>query len=262
VSALRAAVIGHPVGHSRSPALFAEFARTTGIGLRYEAVDVAPEELAHTLATWRHDPEFVGCNVTIPHKRDALALADRVEPAALACGAANVLTRIDETLVADNTDVAGIERALALHGVELRGSYVAIIGTGGAARAAAAAARRSGAAGLAIAGRNPKHTEEIAQDFAAIECTLRDVPVSTIYINATPLGMTGQPQISLLPANAPRGAVAFDLVYTPPETPFLRDAAARGLKTIPGTSLFVAQAVATFVRWFGVVPEGQELVTP
>ena len=146
-----AAVIGHPVAHSRSPALFARFAAAGGIALVYEAIDVAPEELAATLARWRATPEFVGCNVTLPHKERALELADRVESAARACGAANVLTRAGATLVADNTDVAGVEAALAQHGVALRGARVAVLGAGGAARAVAEAARRSGAARITIA---------------------------------------------------------------------------------------------------------------
>jgi shikimate dehydrogenase len=255
VSAVRrAAVIGHPVAHSRSPALFARFAEAAGIALAYEAVDVAPEQLEATLARWRTEPEFVGCNVTLPHKERALALADRVEPAARACGAANVLTRVGATLVADNTDVAGVEAALAQYGVELRGARVAILGAGGAARAVAEAARRSGAASIAIVARDGTRAAILAAEFGAIGCALDAIPVADIYVNATPVGMQGQPQHSLLPADAPRGAAAFDLVYTPEETPFLIDARARGLRTVPGTAMFLAQAAATFNLWFGVAP--------
>ncbi|HTD34227.1 MAG TPA: NAD(P)-binding domain-containing protein, partial [Candidatus Elarobacter sp.] len=276
-----AAVIGHPVAHSKSPALFARFAAVSGVVLEYEAVDVLPEELAETLMRWRAMPEFVGCNVTLPHKERALALADRVEPAARACGAANVLTREDGALVAGNTDVAGVESALAQHGVALRGVRVAIIGAGGAARAVAEAARRNGAAEIVVGARDPARAAALAADFdtaasaadfdaaasavdfgdsaltagvgaaahggsRAIACALEDVPVADVYVNATPVGMHGQPQISLLPANAPSGAAAFDLVYTPEETPFLIDARARGMVTVPGTAMFVAQAVATW----------------
>jgi shikimate dehydrogenase len=257
----RAAVIGHPVAHSRSPALFARFAAATGIALAYDAVDVLPEELEATLARWRAMPEFVGCNVTLPHKERALALADRAEPAARACGAANVLTRIAAAgtshggvLVADNTDVAGVEAALAQHGVALRGARVAIIGAGGAARAVVEAARRSGAASITIAGRDVARAAAVAAGFHAAACALDGVPIADVYVNATPVGMQGQPQTSLLPANAPRGAAAFDLVYVPEETPFLIDARARGLRAVPGTAMFLAQAVATFEKWFGVVP--------
>lgn len=250
----RAAVIGHPVAHSRSPALFAAFARVTGIALRYEAVDVPPEELGATLRRWRDDATFVGCNVTLPHKERALALADRVEPAARDCGAANVLTREGALLVAGNTDIAGIEIALAQHGVTLGGTRVAIFGAGGAARAVAAAARNNGASRMTIAARDRGRADAIAADFGADACALDAVPVSDVYVNATPVGMIGRPQFSLLPADAPAGAVAFDLVYVPEDTPFLRAARARGLRTVPGTAMFLAQAAATFARWFGVRP--------
>jgi shikimate dehydrogenase len=255
VSAVRrAAVIGHPIAHSRSPALFARFADAAGIALAYDAVDVMPAELDATLARWRDDPAFVGCNVTLPHKARALALADRAEPAARACGAANVLTRVDAGLVADNTDVAGVEAALAQHGVALRGARVAILGAGGAARAVAEAARRSGAASIAVAARDPARAAAVAADFGASACTLDEVPLADIYVNATPVGMQGQAQHSLLPADAAPGAAAFDLVYIPEQTAFLADARARGLRTVPGTAMFLAQAAATFELWFGVDP--------
>jgi shikimate dehydrogenase len=250
----RAAVIGHPVSHSRSPALFARFAHDAGIALAYEAIDVLPEDLAATLARWREQPDFVGCNVTLPHKERALELADRVEPAARACGAANVLTREDALLVADNTDVAGVEAALASHGVALRGARVAILGAGGSARAVAEAARRNGASRITVAARDRTRAQAVAAAFDATACELDDVPRADIYINATPVGMAGQSQRSLLPADAPPGATAFDLVYVPEHTPFLIDAQARGLRTVPGTAMFLAQAAATFERWFGFAP--------
>ncbi|HZO93581.1 MAG TPA: shikimate dehydrogenase [Candidatus Baltobacteraceae bacterium] len=255
----RAAVIGHPVAHSRSPALFARMAAASGIALEYVALDVAPGDLERTLRGFRGDAAFVGCNVTLPHKEAALALADVTEPAARACGAANVLTRERGTLIADNTDVAGVEAALAAHGVPLRGARVAILGAGGAARAVAEAARRNGAASIVIAARDLSRARRTAQAFGATSCTLDAVPVSDVYANATPVGMQGQPQLSLLPANAPRGAAAFDLVYVPENTPFLAGARERGLVTIPGTAMFLAQAAATFERWFGIAPAGAEV---
>ena len=253
---MRAAVIGHPIAHSRSPELFARFAAATGVPVRYEAVDVPPAALANTLAIWRNDDDFVGCNVTLPHKERALALADRADATATQCGAANVLTRDDRALVASNTDVEGIEDALRAYGVTLRDARVAILGTGGAARAAAAAAARGSAARIAIAGRDRARTATIAKAFGATACTLGTVPVSDIYVQTTPLGMTGQEQTSLLPLDAPAGAVAFDVVYTPPVTPFLRDATDRGMLAVGGEAMFLAQAAATFARWFGVRAPG------
>ncbi|HEV2739248.1 MAG TPA: shikimate dehydrogenase [Candidatus Elarobacter sp.] len=260
MSAVRyAAVIGHPVAHSRSPALFARFAVASGIALAYEAIDVHPDELAATLARWRTLPEFVGCNVTLPHKERALALADHVEPAARACGAANVLTRDGDALIADNTDVAGVEAALAQHGVALHGARVAILGAGGAARAVAEAARRSGAARITVAARDINRAAAVAAEFGAFACALDDVPHADVYVNATPVGMQGQSQHSLLPPDAPHSAAAFDLVYVPEDTPFLIEARARGMRTVPGMTMFVAQAAATFERWFGFAPALSEI---
>jgi shikimate dehydrogenase len=255
MSAQRAAVIGHPVAHSRSPALFARFAAASGVDLTYEAVDVTPELLEATLVAWRLDAHFVGCNVTLPHKERALALADRVEPAARACGAANVLTREGAALVADNTDVAGVEAALAQGGVTLRSARVAVLGAGGAARAVVEAARRNGAAAIVVAARDVVRARTLADAFGVGACGFDAVPVSDVYVNATPVGMVGQPQHSLLPGDAPAAAAAFDLIYTPEQTPFLIDARARGLRTVTGTAMFLAQAAATFERWFGFAPK-------
>ena len=247
-------MIGHPVAHSRSPALFAQFAHATGIALEYTAVDVHPDELEATLERWRTDERFVGCNVTLPHKERALALADAVEPAARACGAANVLTRSGSRLIADNTDVAGIETALAQHGIALRGARVAILGAGGAARAVAEAARRGSAAKITIAARAADRAAGLAAAFGVAACALDAVPVADLYVNATPVGMAGQAQRSLLPPDAPHEAAAFDLVYVPEETLFVKDARARGMRVVTGTTMFLAQAVATFEKWFGVTP--------
>ena len=129
-----------------------------------------------------------------------------------------------------------------------------MIGAGGAARAVAEAARRGGASGTTVAARDVARAAALAEDFGAAACALEGVPQADVYVNTTPVGMQGQPQRSLLPQDAPRGAAAFDLVYVPEETPFLNDARARGLRTVPGTAMFLAQAVATFEKWFGVTP--------
>jgi shikimate dehydrogenase len=260
-----AAVIGHPVAHSRSPELFARLAAHARIAMRYDAVDVGPDELATTLDRWRMDSAFIGCNVTIPHKERVLALAGRVEPSARACGAANVLTSHGQTLTAGNTDVAGIESALDEAGIGLRGARVAVLGAGGAARAVAEAARRAGATRVTIAARNLARAQAVAHDFEADACGLDAVPVADVYVNATPVGMEGQPQRSLLPDDAPRDAAAFDLVYTPEDTPFVLDARSRGMRTLTGTAMFLAQAAATFALWFGrtySVADVREIVGP
>jgi shikimate dehydrogenase len=245
-----AAVIGHPIAHSRSPQTFAAFAREHDVQLTYDALDIRPADLSAAIAGFRADPDFIGCNVTLPHKENVLALVDEVSPLARMCGAANVITRDGERLIADNTDVPAIVATLRAAGVSLHGACVVIFGAGGAARAVTAAAHDAGCAHLYIAVREPQRAHALAADFAAEVVPLHDVPAADVYINATPVGMSGMPQHSLLPFNAPRGAAAFDLVYTPADTPFLNDAANRGLRTVTGTPMFQTQARLTWNQWF------------
>jgi shikimate dehydrogenase len=159
----RFAVIGDPVAHSASPRMFQWLATRLGLSLPYEAVRVPPEGLASALEEMRAG-RWDGLSVTLPHKHDALVLADRSDPRAARTGAANCLVRgADGRLVAHNTDVEGLVRALAHHGVSLGGAAVLLVGAGGGARAVAAAARDAGAARLWIANRHPTRALALAR---------------------------------------------------------------------------------------------------
>ena len=259
-----AAVIGHPIAHSLSPALFAEFARAASVDLDYRAIDVAPDALAATLSGWRSDSAFVGCNVTMPHKERIIALLDRCTDAARACAAVNVVRRDAGDFVGDNTDVAGITATLDAFDFSPHKCDAVIFGAGGGARAVLAVLGDRGAANVSIVGRTVARAAELAAAagarwpqtrFAAFDLNLNEAPPAGLYVNATPLGQSGQPWRKLLPANAPRGALAFDLVYRPSQTPFLDEAGARGLRTVGGFTMLVEQALATFERWLGFRPQ-------
>ena len=257
-----AAVIGHPIAHSLSPALFAEFTRAAGVDLEYRAVDVPPDALAATLAGWRTDPAFVGCNVTMPHKQEIIALLERCTDAALACSAVNVVRRKGSELVGDNTDVAGIGATFEAAGFSARGRRAVLFGAGGGARAIIAVLAARGATHVAIGTRTLERAAALAADassrwnattFKAFDLAVA-APEADLYVNATPLGQAGQPWRPLLPAAAPAGALAFDLVYRPANTPFLTEASERGLQTVGGFTMLLEQALATFEAWFGVRP--------
>lgn len=259
-----AAVIGHPIKHSLSPALFAEFARSTGIELDYRAVDVPPQDLEATLARWRSDSRFVGCNVTMPHKERIRALLDRCSDAADACAAVNVVRRDGPRLVGDNTDVAGIVAALRTIEFDTSGKRAVVFGAGGAAAAVAAVLGDGGAAQVWIIARRSQAADATVERaasraprtaFSALQLDAEEPPPAQLYVNATPLGMSGQPWRTLLPRNAQAGSVAFDLVYRPAETPFLQEARAQGLRTLGGFPMLLEQALATFERWFALRPQ-------
>jgi shikimate dehydrogenase len=259
-----AAVIGYPIKHSLSPALFAEFARATEIDLDYRAVDVAPEDLEATLARWRSDPRFVGCNVTMPHKERIRPLLDGCSDAADACAAVNVVRRDGPRLLGDNTDVDGIAAALRMIDFDPAGKRAVIFGAGGAAAAVAAVLGDSSAAEVWIVARRRERAQVIVERaterapqtaFTALQIDTIDPPPVELYVNATPLGMSGQPWRALLPRNTRSDSVAFDLVYRPAQTPFLQDARRRGLRTIGGFPMLLEQALATFEQWFAIRPQ-------
>ena len=255
----RAAVIGHPVAHSRSPALFARFAAASGVALAYERSTCArgARRDARALALV---PEFVGCNVTLPHKERALALADRVEPAARACGAANVLTRAGDALVADNTDVAGVEarsRSTASRCAARASRYSAR-----AARRARSPKRRGAAARRAS--RSPHGTSPARPRSPRISARSRarcdDVPHADLYVNATPVGMEGQPQYSVLPPDAPHDATAFDLVFVPETRRSDRRARARLANGHRHGDVRRTSGSDVRTLWFGFAPTLSEIL--
>ena len=258
----RAAVIGHPIGHSLSPALFAEFARVADFDLAYEAVDVHPDALAGTLAVWRDDAHFVGCNVTMPHKERIVELLDGWTEGARATAAVNVVRRAGAGFIGDNTDIAGIAATLDSLGFEARGIDAVIFGAGGAARAVATVLGDRGAASVTLVARTVARARALCADASqrapATSFTVCEMgaalPAAELYVNATPLGQTGQPARDLLPPNAPPSSLAFDLVYRPAATPFLAQARAKGLKAVGGFTMLLEQALATFEAWFDVRP--------
>ena len=258
----RAAVIGHPIAHSLSPALFAEFARVARIDLDYQAVDVHPDALAATLDVWRDDARFVGCNVTMPHKERIVELLDGLADAARSTAAVNVVRRDGAGFIGDNTDVAGIAATLDAAGFDVRGTHAVIFGAGGAARAVATVLGNRGAKTVTLVARTFARAHALCAEaaarapataFNACEMTA-PLPAAAIYVNATPLGQTGQPARDLLPPNAPASSLAFDLVYRPAATPFLARAHEKGLRTIGGFTMLLEQALATFEGWFGFRP--------
>jgi shikimate dehydrogenase len=260
----RAFVCGHPVAHSRSPLIHNHWLQAYGIAGAYEAVDVPPEQFADFVAA-APGRGFVGGNVTIPHKEEAFALADRKDEAALKIGAVNTLWFEQGRLCATNTDWEGFLANLDAQapGWQSDGPSV-ILGAGGAARAVIYALRQRRVPEIRIVNRTAARAERLTGDFdgGVSAHPWEELPnVSkdcSLLVNATPLGMSatgsGVPDISTLPDHA----VVNDLVYAPLVTPLLRRAAARGLKTVDGLGMLLYQAVAGFEHWFGKRPE----VTP
>jgi shikimate dehydrogenase len=257
-----AGVIGHPIAHSRSPALHGFWLRRYGVKGHYIPMDVAPADLEATL---RLLPKigFVGLNVTIPHKEAVLKIADVITDRAALIGAANTLIfRKDGKIHADNTDGAGFIANLrqnAPHWAPAAGP-AAVFGAGGAARAVVAALIEVGVPEIRISNRSRPRAEALRADFGAKLVVYDWVQAANMLeraatvINTTSLGMAGKPEFRVPLDALERGAVVNDLVYNPLKTQFLSEAEARGALTVDGLGMLLHQAAPGFERWFGPTP--------
>ena len=257
----RFAVIGDPIAHSASPRLFRWLAARLGLALTYEAMRVPAGSLAEVLEEARAG-RWDGLSVTIPHKQDALVLADRADPRAARTSAANCLVRSPEgRLIAHNTDAEGVVQALGQHGRALAGSGVLLLGAGGAARAGAMAARDGGASRLWIANRHPARALDLASAFAgeALPLTAEALgpvlPRADLVLQATSVGLEA-PEDSPLPPGCVLHdrLTVMDMVYRPLRTRLLRDAEAAGARTIDGLWMLIFQALAALRLWTGAEP--------
>lgn len=243
-----ACLLGHPVGHSLSPALHNAAFAEMEIDAVYLAFDVEPARLAAAVEGLRA-AGFLGANVTVPHKRAVLDLADARTAEAEAIGAANTLFWEGDRLIADNTDAPGLEQVLRNDLALTASDGVLLFGTGGAARAAAVALGRIGAA-VRVQGRRPEAVEEIAALAARHGAVVAGGGESPrVVVNATTLGLHGEPLPDELMALRP-GQVALDLIYGE-DTPFLAAARAAGARAEDGLGMLLAQATRSFARWTG-----------
>ena len=266
-----AEVIGDPIAQSKSPAIHGFWIEKLGLDADYRAERVEEGGLADYLARRREDPDWCGCNVTMPHKQAVIPLLDRLEPLARRVGAVNTVLRAkDGALVGRNTDVAGFLEPLSGRLAQQHYFRMArIIGTGGAARAIVAGLAGEGFT-LVLAGRDPDKARALLDDLdpqsehhlAPLDHFASPTDFAfddrqgccDLVINASPLGMKGQPQLAFDWSHAPPGSIAYDIVTDPLDTVFLANARAAGLETIDGLAMLIGQASAAFTHFFGVAP--------
>lgn len=263
-SAPRAFVIGHPIKHSRSPLIHGYWLQRFGLAGSYERIAVAPAELIGFIARMR-ETGFVGGNVTVPHKEAVMMLADDVDDAARAVGAANTLWFEGDRLMAGNTDVLGFLASLDAEapGWDAGPGRAVVLGAGGAARGVVFGLLQRGFA-VEVVNRSGDKAEALRSDFGprVTVCAPRKLVErlsdAELLVNTTSLGMEGQPRLDFDVRPLWRRALVCDIVYSPLETELLRNARLEGLRTVGGLGMLLHQAVPGFERWFGVRPE----VTP
>lgn len=255
----RYCVFGHPIGHSKSPAIHAAFAAQTGENIEYVAIEAPLDDFA---GAWQ---AFVasggqGANVTVPFKEEAYRLCTQLTEQARRAGAVNTLSLLpDGSLEGDTTDGVGLVADLKRQGARLQGANILVLGAGGAVRGVLAPLLAHDPAGLTVANRTAAKASALAQDFADLG-TIRGGGFDSVagpfdlVINGTSASLSGE--LPPLPDDLfAEGALAYDMMYGAEPTVFMAWAAERGARSVDGLGMLVEQAAASFARWRGVVPE-------
>ncbi|MDD2883732.1 MAG: shikimate dehydrogenase [Dechloromonas sp.] len=253
-------VFGHPIAHSKSPAIHAAFAEQTGQAMRYEARLAPVDDFAGALARLWADGGR-GANVTVPFKEEAFRLSDRLTPRAARAAAVNTLCLQDGEVLGDNTDGAGLVRDLSDRlAVDLAGQRILLLGAGGAARGVIAPLLAVKPAILTIANRSADKAQALATAFADLgpvearrfaELTGRSWDV---VINATSASLAGT-RLSLPDALLADARLVYDMMYGAGDTPFMAQARAAGAAQVAdGLGMLVEQAAEAFALWRDVRP--------
>lgn len=255
----KACVIGWPIAHSRSPLIHNFWLRQYEIDGSYERLPVPPENLSGFLRDLKVNG-YMGCNVTIPHKEKAVSAMDEVDDVVRQTGALNTVYFQAGKTCATSTDGEGFIQNLLSHipGFFFKEKHITILGAGGSAKAITASLLHHNVKSITIVNRTQKRAEEMRDIFGE---KIKSGPLMSncdVLINTTPLGMTGQPNLTIDLSVLSENAIVADIVYVPLQTHFLKNAQERGLRTVPGLGMLLHQAVRGFELWFDIRP----VVTP
>ncbi|MEZ5815318.1 MAG: shikimate dehydrogenase [Alphaproteobacteria bacterium] len=262
---VKAAVVGHPVSHSKSPLIHNYWIEKYGLNGAYEAIDTAPENLEQSIRRLV-DEGFTGFNVTVPHKEAVLTLCDEADHNARAIGAVNTVVIKDGKLRGLNTDGFGF-----LHNIwevapdfEFQNKRAVILGAGGAARAIISGLIGEEIGQIVLTNRTREKAEKIkdemgsSSDLIVVEDWENRNQVlenADLLVNTTSLGMNGQPPLDINLNALPKTALVNDIVYAPLQTDLLKAAKENGNIAVTGIGMLIHQARPAFKAWFGVLPD-------
>jgi shikimate dehydrogenase len=253
----RLVLLGHPVGHSLSPAFQNAALQSAGIDVRYEAVDVEGAELERTIARLRQ--EHVWGNVTVPYKERMRDACDVLTPLAERVGAVNTFWLADDgRLTGHNTDVGGFTAAVeSLLGELPRNATIGLLGAGGSAAGVLAAVEQWEGCWVHVYNRTPERAEQLCERFRTVAEPVDDVGAvagAQLVVNATSVGLRDE-SFPMDPHLLAPNAAAIDLVYRRGETPWVRAVRAAGHRAADGITMLIEQGALAFECWFGAEPD-------
>jgi shikimate dehydrogenase len=262
-------VMGNPVEHSRSPWIHARFAELTGQTLHYDKRLIPLDGFATAVSAFVAEGGR-GCNITVPFKFEAAALATHTSERAMLALASNVLTFRDGDILADNTDGAGLVNDIQRNaGVDLQGRRVLLIGAGGAAAGVLGPLILAQPAGITVANRTLSKASELVERHAALallqktELTAHDLQGLAadfdVVINATASSLSGA-EVPVAASTLKSGALAYDMMYGPAAQGFMTWAREHGAVARDGLGMLVEQAAESFLIWRGVLPPSQPVL--
>ena len=257
-----AGVMGWPVDHSLSPALHGFWLKENQLSGSYVSLAVQPENLQKAILALPM-LGFAGVNLTVPHKEAGIAIVSRADGVARRVGAVNTLIVLgDGTIEGRNTDGYGFIQSLAVHADLniLKNRPVAVLGAGGAARSIVVALQDFGVSQIFVINRTLERAEVLREDIGgniiAVNWKERDdvLAEKKLLVNATTLGMIGQPALEINLGALPTTAIVTDIVYKPLMTPLLEKAFLRGNPIVDGLGMLIHQGRPGFREWFGAEP--------
>ena len=261
-----AGVMGMPIMHSRSPMLHNYWFKQQGMAGSYVPLAIQPTGLATALRAL-HPLGFSGCNLTIPHKQEAMKIVDEVNDAARQIGAISCVTvRTDGSLLGSNNDAFGFIRNIQQAQPQWRADAgpIVVIGAGGGSRAVCFGLMQEGAREIRLVNRSDARAQQLADDFgvplqAYPWAQRHDVLAgAALVVNTTSQGMVGQTPLDIHLDPLPSSALVTDIVYSPLETPLLAAARLRGNVIVDGLGMLLHQGPPAWKSWFGLEPK----VTP
>lgn len=263
----RFALLGEPLGHSLSPTLHKAIYRQLEIDdASYRTVELPEERLKSFFSGFRVGG-FDGVNVTVPHKATIIPMLDEIDSKAKLLNAVNCIDRSQNKLIGYNTDLLGFAYSLRQSGVNIEGAEFVILGAGGSAQAVGAVLAEGGAKVISIVNRTPENAEKLKETILAVsdevkvnivseEALVKRAKHLDCVINTTTIGMAPDVKTSSLSKEVSaeifsENTLAFDLIYNPLTTQFLKSAEQQGASVVNGLQMLVAQAVYSVEIWMG-----------